>query len=69
MWGEDFAYYGAYIPAAFWMLGVRPDNIETMPGLHNPRFTPDESALSTGAALLANTAIDWLANDSPFSQA
>ena len=67
MWGEDFAYYGAYIPAAFWMLGVRPNNIETMPGLHNPRFTLDESALSTGAALLANTAIDWLANDSPFS--
>ena len=63
MWGEDFAFYGQHIPAAFWMLGVRPDGQTSMPGLHNARFTPDEQALPIGAAMMAKAAIDWL-NDS-----
>lgn len=63
MWGEDFAFYGQHIPAAFWMLGVKPDGHTSMPGLHNARFTPDEQALPIGAAMMAKAAIDWL-NDS-----
>lgn len=60
MWGEDFAFYGQHIPVAFWMLGVRPHDQQSMPGLHNARFTPDEEALPIGAAMMAKTAIDWL---------
>ena len=62
MWGEDFAFYGQHIPAAFWMLGVRPHDQVSMPGLHNAQFTPDEQSLPIGAAMMAKTAIDWLSN-------
>ncbi len=62
MWGEDFAFYGQHIPAAFWMLGVRPHHQASMPGLHNAQFTPDEQALPIGAAMMAKSAIDWLSN-------
>jgi amidohydrolase len=60
MWGEDFAYYGQHIPAAFWMLGVRPEGSTSMPGLHNARFTPDEKAFATGTAMMAAIAMEWL---------
>jgi amidohydrolase len=63
MWGEDFAYYGQHIPAAFWMLGVRPHDQNSMPGLHNAKFTPDEQALPFGAAMMSKIAIDWLENN------
>jgi metal-dependent amidase/aminoacylase/carboxypeptidase family protein len=62
MWGEDFAFYGQHIPAAFWMLGVRPHHQMSMPGLHNAQFTPDEQALPIGAAMMAKSAIEWLSN-------
>jgi len=63
MWGEDFAYYGQHIPAAFWMLGVRPHDQVSMPGLHNAKFTPDEQALPFGAAMMSKIAMDWLENN------
>jgi len=65
MWAEDFAYYSQRFPAAFWMLGVRPPELPTMPGLHHPSFAPSEDALPIGAALLAAvawTALEWLQN-------
>lgn len=60
MWGEDFGYYGHHVPAAFWMLGVRSRGAIDVPGLHNPRFSPDENALPLGAAMLASVAVEWL---------
>lgn len=60
MWAEDFAYYSQVMPGCFWMLGGRPHGQATMPGLHNAKFAPDESAMITGAALLAETAIRYL---------
>lgn len=60
MWGEDFGFYAQKIPCTFWMLGVRPEKMESMPGLHNPFFTPDENALVLGTSMLANAAIEWL---------
>jgi amidohydrolase len=60
MWAEDFAYYAQEIPACFWFLGIKPENMESMPPLHNAKLSPDEKALPIGAALLAQTAIDWL---------
>lgn len=60
MWAEDFSYYGQQLPACFWMLGGRPTSMESMPGLHNPRFAPEERAMIVGAALLAEVAIAGL---------
>ncbi len=60
MWAEDFSFYGQTIPSAFWMLGVRPFGHDSMPGLHNARFTPDESAFVVGARMLATVAVNWL---------
>jgi len=57
MWAEDFAYYSQQMPACFWMLGGRPSSQTSMPGLHHPRFAPDERAMISGAALLAEVAI------------
>ncbi|NQW29236.1 MAG: amidohydrolase [Ignavibacteria bacterium] len=61
MWAEDFSFYGEQIPACFWMLGGRPAELEFMPGLHNSKFAPDERAMVTGAALLAQVAVNALA--------
>ncbi|MBU3741208.1 MAG: amidohydrolase [Candidatus Kapabacteria bacterium] len=52
MWAEDFAFYTQVAPSCFWTLGVRPDGLDRMPGLHNPRFAPSEEAMMTGAALM-----------------
>jgi amidohydrolase len=60
MWGEDFAFYTHHIPGTFWMLGVRPPELNHMPGLHNARFTIDEKALSIGTALLVHVALERL---------
>lgn len=68
MWGEDFAFYAQQIPACFWMLGVRPHDRDEMPGLHNPKFTPDESAFSIGCALMASAAVKYL-NDTAVNPA
>lgn len=56
MWAEDFSFYSHRIPACFWMLGGRPQHLDTMPGLHHPRFAPDESAMITGCAQLVAVA-------------
>ncbi len=67
MWGEDFAFYAQEIPACFWVMGVRPDGVDEMPGLHNSHFTPDEGALASGTALLVSVATEWLKNPNPFA--
>ncbi len=60
MWAEDFSFYTERMPACFWMLGGRPPLEVRMPGLHNPRFAPDEEAMIVGSALLAETAVQFL---------
>lgn len=57
--GEDFAYYSHLVPSTFLMLGVGYKNKENYP-LHHPKFHLDEKALRIGAALLANSAINFL---------
>ena len=60
MWAEDFAYYAREVPATFWCLGVKPENIKEMYGLHNAKFNPDEKALVYGTALMAGVALRFL---------
>lgn len=56
MWAEDFAYYTQIIPSCFWMLGGKPQGMESMPGLHNAKFAPEESAMKYGATMLVEVA-------------
>jgi len=62
MWAEDFSYYyeKGGIPSCFWFLGVRPENINEMPGLHHPEFLPDEQAMKTGTAMLVSISFNAL---------
>lgn len=60
MWAEDFSFYTAIVPSCFWMLGGRPSNMDTMPGLHNAKFAPDERSMIHGSALLVETALTFL---------
>ncbi len=60
MWAEDFAYFAQNVPSVFWFLGVKPDGIEQMPALHNPKLNPDENAMIHGTAMLVKVAIDYL---------
>jgi len=52
MGAEDFACFTSRIPGAYFFLGVKPAAGDVYP-LHNPRFDIDETALQTGAAVLA----------------
>jgi len=60
MWGEDFAFYSQVVPATFWFVGVKPENMEIMPALHNSKINPVEEAMINGMAMLAQTAIEYL---------
>ena len=58
--GEDFAAYLQHVPGAMFFLGVRNEEIQACHPWHSPRFHVDESALTTGTALLAASIIDYL---------
>ena len=60
MGAEDFAFYQQKIPGTFFFVGsVNPEK-GFIYGHHHPKFDFDESALSTGAALMAQAAIELL---------
>ena len=60
MGGEDFAYYGTKVPAAFLFLGCRNSSIGSDFPHHHPRFTIDEAALPQGMELLGRAAFKLL---------
>ncbi len=60
MGGEDFSYFLARVPGCFFRLGVGNDRKATFP-LHHPQFDVDESALSSGVAVFAQSTLDLLA--------
>lgn len=57
--GEDFVFYSRMVPSAFISLGVGFLNKKNF-SLHNANFDIDEKSLPIGAALLANTAVNFL---------
>ncbi|MDF2669549.1 MAG: amidohydrolase [Paenibacillus sp.] len=64
-YGEDFAEYLKAANGCFVWLGSGPQaHPELAPGLHSPRFNPDESCLALGAALFAGIAVSRLRADS-----
>ncbi|GAA4416982.1 M20 family metallopeptidase [Nibrella viscosa] len=56
MAGEDFAFYSQVVDSCFYRLGTRNEALGIVSGVHTPTFDIDESALETGAGLMA-----WLA--------
>lgn len=60
--GEDFAIYLEKIPGVLWVLGVCPEDSESMPPLHSPRLAPDEKAISIGIDLLVKNCLTFLNN-------
>ena len=58
MGGEDFSYYGAHAPAAFFFLGLKPPQSPTYPNLHTPGFDFNDSALGPGIEMMCGLAID-----------
>lgn len=60
MAAEDFAYYLQKVPGTFWWIGAGTAEQGCVAGLHNPRFTIDESILPVGSAVMAWVAYKYL---------
>lgn len=60
MGSEDFAEITDLVPSAYYMLGAGPEDPAKRLGQHNPKVEFNEDVLSTGAAIYAKTAMDWL---------
>ncbi len=55
--GEDFAYYGAHVPACFFVLGSCPEG-ETSPALlHQSHFDFNDAAIPVGVEMFARLAL------------
>ncbi|MBI5361662.1 MAG: amidohydrolase [Planctomycetes bacterium] len=62
---EDFSFYAQRVPGMFVFLGITPPGGEAKADSnHSPRFFIDESALTTGARVMAHLAADYLASGS-----
>jgi amidohydrolase len=59
MGGEDFSYYGAYIPTCFCFLGLKPPAASDYPTLHQPDFDFNDDAIPTGIELMCELALRW----------
>jgi len=57
MTSEDFAYYAQRVPGCFFRLGIRNEEKDIIPNLHNSRFNVDEKSLETGMGLVAYLAV------------
>lgn len=57
MAAEDFAFYQREIPGAFIALGLRPENQQKIPGLHQSGFDFTDGALETGVLLFTELAL------------
>ena len=55
MGGEDFSYFIADTPGAFYHIGCTPLDKMPAPALHSPHFSPDERCIMTG--MLMQTAV------------
>jgi len=53
---EDFAYYAQQVPASIFRLGIRPDNMDTYPGLHSPQFDFNDEAIPVGIRMFCEIA-------------
>lgn len=64
MGSEDFAEITDKVPGAYYMMGAGPEDPAKRLGQHNPKIEFNEAVISTGAAIYAKTAMDWLEKNS-----
>ncbi|RYD34293.1 MAG: amidohydrolase [Verrucomicrobiaceae bacterium] len=57
MGGEDFAFYSNRVPSAFFVIGLRPPERDSIPGLHHPRFDFNDDALRIGVEAFCRVAL------------
>jgi amidohydrolase len=57
MGGEDFSYYGHHVPACFYLLGLRPPNVQHVPTLHQPEFDFNDEALPMAIETMVRLAL------------
>ena len=60
MGGEDFSFYQEKKPGSFMLVGTYNPECNAVYPNHSNYFTSDESILSGGTGVYAQTAIDWL---------
>lgn len=60
MGSEDFAQITQKVPSAYYMMGAGPEDEKKRYGQHNPKIEFNEDVLCLGAAIYAQTALDWL---------
>ena len=60
MTAEDFSFFSQKIPACFFRLGVRNEDLGIIYGVHHPKFDIDKNALKYGAGLMAYIAMNAL---------
>lgn len=60
MGSEDFAQITQKVPSSYYMMGAGPADEKKRYGQHNPKIEFNEDVLCLGAAIYAQTAIDWL---------
>lgn len=58
MTGDDFSYFAQLVPSSYFKLGAGNEKIHEP--LHSSKFDVDERCIHLGAALLAQTALDYL---------
>ena len=63
MASEDFAEISQRVPASYYMIGAGPEEKEKQLGQHNPKVEFNEKVLPIGAAIYAQAAMDWLADN------
>uniref|UniRef100_A0A803LV23 Retrovirus-related Pol polyprotein from transposon TNT 1-94-like beta-barrel domain-containing protein n=1 Tax=Chenopodium quinoa TaxID=63459 RepID=A0A803LV23_CHEQI len=60
MGAEDFSFFSKEIPAAFYYIGIRNEELGSTHTVHSPRFFLDEDMLPIGAATHASIAERYL---------
>lgn len=60
MTAEDFAWFAQELPGMLYRFGVKEPGQDQVFNLHTPGFRADESALETGASLLAYLSLELL---------
>ncbi len=58
MGAEDFSYFAERVPASFFLVGLRPRDWHTYPGLHTPRFDFNDNALRVGIEMFARLSLE-----------
>ncbi|GAB4384075.1 MAG: M20 aminoacylase family protein [Phycisphaerales bacterium] len=59
MGGEDFSFYGRYVPSCFYLLGLCPPGSDpaAAPQLHQPDFDFNDDALAPGIEMMCRLAL------------